>query len=71
MEVICINCKQLAKISCYCNILLRFCYECYIFHKDTQVNHDCINLDKTIQKIHSDAKKEFESFSFSTNFTEI
>ena len=70
MEVIFINCKQLAKISCYCNILLRFCYECYIFHKDTQVNHDCINLDKQSRKFIQ-MQKEFESFSFSTNFTEI
>ena len=58
MEDICTECKQLATFSCSCDNALRFCSDCYLFvHKNTQGNHDSINLDKIskeiAQKIHS------------------
>ena len=72
---ICIQCQQLAKVSCSCDTLLRFCVECYLLvHKNTQGNHDSINLDEInedIQKIHSNKETKLESIKFSKNLTEI
>ena len=65
MEIICINREQMVKVSC--NILLMT----VIFSQSTEVNHDNIDFDKIIQKIHTDEKKELESFIFSINSTEI
>ena len=52
MEDICINCKQLAKVSCSCDNSLRLCSDCFLFfHKNNQANHDPINLNKIIKEV--------------------
>ena len=76
MKYICNHCKELAKVTCSCDNFLRFCAECYLFvHKNTQGNHDPINLDDIIkeitQKIRSDEVMKLESFKFSNNLKVI
>ena len=70
MEDICIQCKQLATVSCSCDRLLRFCSNCYLFlHKKTQGDHNPMNPEKMskeiYQKIHFTEETKLESFKFS------
>ena len=72
MGDICIECKQYAKVSCFCNKFLRFCPDCYLYvHKSPQGNHDSLETHKIVQKIDSTEETKLESFKFSKNLTEI
>ena len=66
----------MAKVSCSCNNLLRFCSDCYeLVHKNNQGYHDSINLDEIkkelSQRIHSTEEEKLKSFKFSKNLAKI
>ena len=45
MEDICLECKNLAEVSCSCDNSLRFCSKDYLFiHKPTKGVHEPIEL---------------------------
>ena len=73
---ICIQCKNLAIVSCSCDNSLRFCYDCYLFvHKKTNKNHDPISLFKTRKEVtprirfSEDIQRKY--FKFAKNSSEI